>query len=175
MAPKIDRMVRSTVVMAYLKTSKVKFVACDNPFANELTIDILVAVAADEGRRISTRTKEALKAYRDGGRVSKRIKAMYPDGVPKDVEKATAGKLGASLPQCRNLTAAARAKGVAKSAAVRKTRAIDAYTDVAPLINDLRAEKLTLRAIAERLNSEGHTLPRNLEHRCSAGITYRSR
>jgi DNA invertase Pin-like site-specific DNA recombinase len=58
---KIDRLVRSTVVMAYLKKLGVQFVACDNPHANELTIDILVAVAADEGRRISLRTRDALR------------------------------------------------------------------------------------------------------------------
>jgi DNA invertase Pin-like site-specific DNA recombinase len=157
---KIDRLVRSTVVMAYLKTSKVKFVACDNPFANELTIDILVAVAADEGRRISTRTKEALRAYKAGGRVSKRIRLLYPDGVPTGIVEATAGKLGASLPQCRNLTAAARAKGIAKSAVIRKAQAIDAYTDLAPFIRELRDEMLTLQAIADRLNAEGHTTRR---------------
>ena len=94
--------------------------ACDNPFANELTIDILVAVAADEGRRISLRTKEALQAYRAGRRVSKRIRLLYPEGVPAEVVAATAGKLGAELPQCRNLTAAGRAKGVTRSAAVRR-------------------------------------------------------
>src|SRR5262245_37633295 len=59
---KIDRMVRSIPVMAYLKQGRVQFVACDNPRANELTIDILVAVAADDGRRISRRTKDALTA-----------------------------------------------------------------------------------------------------------------
>jgi DNA invertase Pin-like site-specific DNA recombinase len=95
---KIDRLVRSTVIGAYLKTSGVKFVACDNPYANELTIDILVAVAADEARRISTRTREALAAYKTHGRVSKRIKLMYPDGVPAAIVEATAGKFGASLP-----------------------------------------------------------------------------
>src|ERR1700722_5724618 len=108
---KIDRLVRSTVVMAYLKKLGVQFVACDNPPANELTIDILVAVAADEGRRISLRTRDALRAYRDGRRISKRIRQQYPDGVPAEVVAATAGKLGAALPQCRNLTDAARARG----------------------------------------------------------------
>ena len=89
---------RSTVIGSYLKTSGVKFVACDNPYANELTIDILVAVAADEARRISTRTREALAAaYKAHGRVSKRVKLLYPDGVPADVALATAGKLGAGL------------------------------------------------------------------------------
>ena len=97
--------------MAYLKKLGVQFVACDNPHANELTIDILVAVAADEGRRISLRTRDALRAYRDGRRVSKRIRAMHPDGVPPEIVAATAGKLGAALPQCRNLTDEARAAG----------------------------------------------------------------
>jgi DNA invertase Pin-like site-specific DNA recombinase len=157
---KIDRMVRSTVVMAYLKTSKVRFVACDNPYANELTIDILVAVAADEGRRISIRTKDALRAYKATGRVSRRIRAMYPNGVPSEVVEAKAGKLGASLPECRNLTPDARAKGTTKSVAVRKAGAIDAYADLAPFIRELHDAGLTLRAIADRLDGEGHTTRR---------------
>ena len=44
---------------------------------------------------ISHRTKDALGAYRDGRRVSRRIRAMHPDGVPPEVVEATAGKLGA--------------------------------------------------------------------------------
>ena len=117
---KLDRLVRSTIAMAELKKSGVKFVACDNPFANELTIDILVAVAADEARRISERTKAALAAYKAGKRVSRHIRLLYPDGVPAKVVKATAGKLGASLPQCRKLTGEARARGVARSVASRR-------------------------------------------------------
>jgi hypothetical protein len=48
-------------------------------------------------------------------RVSKRIKLMHPDGVPAAIIEATAGKLGANLPQCRNLTAEGRVKGLARS------------------------------------------------------------
>ena len=110
---KIDRLVRSIPVMAYLKQQRVQFVACDNPHANELTIDILVAVAADEGRRISQRTRDALAAYKAGRRVSKRTRALHPDGVPPEVIEATAGKLGASLPQCRNLDDERAQEGVA--------------------------------------------------------------
>jgi DNA invertase Pin-like site-specific DNA recombinase len=157
---KLDRLVRSTVAMAYLKTSKVKFVACDNPHANEFATDIGVAVSADEKRKISIRTKDALRAYKAGGRVSKRIRSMYPDGVPMEVVEATAGKLGASLPQCRNLTDAARSKGIARSAVVRRAQAIDAYTDLAPFVRELRAENITLQAIADRLNADGHTTRR---------------
>ena len=118
--------------MAYLKKLGVQFVACDNPHANELTIDILVAVAADEGRRISLRTRDALKAYREGRRVSKRIRAMHPDGVPAEVVAATAGKLGASLPQCRNLTDEARARGARAAGAAHRRRAGEAYGHLVP-------------------------------------------
>jgi DNA invertase Pin-like site-specific DNA recombinase len=156
---KLDRLVRSTVVMAALKTSGVKFVACDLPNANEFTIDIHVAVAADEARKIRTRTTDALRAYRDTKRVSKRIRAMYPDGVPAEVVEATAGKLGASLPQCRNLDQEARERG-AKSAGVKSKQEADkAYTDLAERMHEMR-KTMTLQAIADTLNAEGHTTRR---------------
>ncbi len=158
---KIDRLVRSTVISAYLKSSGVRFIACDNPYANELTIDILVAVAADEARRISTRTKEALAAYKVHARVSKRIKLMYPNGVPRAVVKATAGKLGAHLPQCRdNLTPEGRLKGLERSARVRRAKAIEAYADLSEYMQELRENGFTLSAIAGKLNQDGHTTRR---------------
>lgn len=153
---KLDRLVRSTSVMEYIKKSGVQFVACDNPYANELTIDILVAVAADEGRRISNRTTEALRAYRDGRRVGRRIRALHPDGVPAEILEARAGKLGAELPECRNLTDEARAKGRRAAAAARADRARTAYVHLEPLMRQLRADGLTFRAIADRLNDLGH-------------------
>jgi DNA invertase Pin-like site-specific DNA recombinase len=157
---KIDRLVRSTVVMAYLKKLGVQFVACDNPHANELTIDILVAVAADEGRRISLRTRDALRAYRDGRRISKRIRAMHPDGVPAEVVAATAGKLGAALPQCRNLTEAARAKGARAAGVAHRRRAGEAYGHLVPRMRALQAAGRSLAGIADDLNAEGHTTRR---------------
>ncbi len=153
---KIDRLVRSTVVMSYLKQKKVKFVACDNPYANELLIDILVAVAANEARMISQRTRDALKAYRTDRRVSKRIRLMYPDGVPPEVVKATAGKLGAELPQCRNLTPEGRQKGIARSRTVRRAMSVESYADLLPVMRELRDGGATLQAIADQLNADGH-------------------
>jgi len=153
---KLDRLVRSTVVMAYLKRSGIRFIACDNPHANELTIDILAAVAADEARRISTRTREALGAYKAGKRVSKRIRALYPDGVPADVIEATAGKLGAELPQCQNLRGDAQRKGTVAAAAARSGQAREAYRHLEPTMSQLRADGLSLEAIARRLNELGH-------------------
>ena len=45
--------------------------------------------------------------------MSKRLRAPIPMACPDDVAEATAGKLGAELPQCRNLSPAARRKGQA--------------------------------------------------------------
>jgi DNA invertase Pin-like site-specific DNA recombinase len=157
---KIDRLVRSVVLGGYLKSSGIRFVACDIPHANELTIDILVAVAADERRRISTRTREALAAYKAAGRISKKIRERYPDGVPPEVIQATAGKLGASLSQCRNLTPESRAKGRAKSARIRSAKARDAYADLLDHVRELRSQGLTLCQIADRLDQDGHTTRR---------------
>jgi DNA invertase Pin-like site-specific DNA recombinase len=157
---KMDRLVRSVVIGSYLKTSCIKFVACDNPYANELTIDILVAVAANEARQISTRTKEALATYKRENRISKRTTEFYRlqgRDVPASVVKATAGKLGGSLPQCRNLTPEGRVRGVARSAKVRTARAVEAYADLSEYMQELRSQGLTLLAIAEKLDEDGHT------------------
>jgi DNA invertase Pin-like site-specific DNA recombinase len=153
---KIDRLVRSIPVMGYLEKSGVKFVACDNPYANKLTTDILVVVASAEAIAISNRTKEALAAYRDRARLSKRILAMYPDGVPPEIVLATAGKLGASLPQCRNLSQGAREKGVMAAAKAKARRARDAYNHLLPTMTQLRTDGLSNQAISDRLNELGH-------------------
>jgi DNA invertase Pin-like site-specific DNA recombinase len=157
---RLDRLVRSTIAMAALRTSHVSFVACDNPHANEFTIDILVAMAAEEARKISQRTKVALAAYRTGRHVSKRLRELHNGAVPKDIAEATAGRLGAELPQCRNLTNEARQRGVRNAAQQHRERANEAYADLIPDLTQWRSEGLSMQAIADRLNSEGHTTRR---------------
>lgn len=131
---KLDRLARSVYVTAELMKSGVEFVACDNPTANRLTIQILAAVAEHEAHAISERTKAALAAY-----------------------KARGGRLGASLKQCRNLTQEAREKGGAAARTLHAKRADDAYAEeVYPRIKALDRRELSLRAIARALNDEGH-------------------
>jgi DNA invertase Pin-like site-specific DNA recombinase len=64
---KLDRLARNVAFLANLLESGAEFLACDNPTANRLTIHILAAVAEDEARRISERTKAALAAYKARG------------------------------------------------------------------------------------------------------------
>lgn len=64
---KLDRLARNVHFVSGLMESGIEFIACDNPQANRLTIHILAAVAEDEARRISERTKAALAAYKRRG------------------------------------------------------------------------------------------------------------
>jgi DNA invertase Pin-like site-specific DNA recombinase len=130
---KLDRLARNVHFLSGLMEAGVKFVACDQPSANDLTIHILAAVAQDEAQRISERTKTALVAY-----------------------KARGGKLGASRPECRNLTAEATRRGAKAAGEAARRDADDAYIDLFPMMKALRDEGLSLRAIARHLNSEGY-------------------
>ena len=68
--------------------------------------------------------------------------------------------MGGQLPQCRNLTPEAIAKGRQRSAELRARAAIEAYTDLAPTMAKMKANGLSLREIAGRLNADGHTTRR---------------
>ena len=154
---KLDRLSRNVHFLSGLLESGVDFIACDNPNTNKLTIHILAAVAEDEAKRISERTRAALAAYKANKYVSRHIRDMYPGGVPPEVVAARAGKLGAALPDGRRLGPEDAAKGPRAAAARRTARARDAYADLAPLVAGWRAEGLSLRAIAARLDAAGQT------------------
>jgi DNA invertase Pin-like site-specific DNA recombinase len=134
---KLDRLTRSVAVTSLLHQSNVDFVCCDNPYANRLTIQILAAVAEDEARRISERTKAALAAY-----------------------KARGGVLGATRPESRNLSIDARKRGALASAIRRGKIMLDAYEDITPQMHAFRSSGRSLRAIAQALNDDGHTTRR---------------
>jgi DNA invertase Pin-like site-specific DNA recombinase len=134
---KLDRLARNVAFLSALMEGKVPFVACDNPHANRLTIHILAAVAEAEAEAISDRTKRALAAY-----------------------KARGGRLGGQLPQCRNLTPDAQRKGAERAALARSRNAAEAYADLLPTVAELRAKGLSLQAVAQELNRQGHTTRR---------------
>ena len=129
---KLDRLSRNVHFLSGLMESGVDFIACDNPHANRLTLHILAAVAEDEARRISERTRRRWRRTRPGA-------ACWGRPAP-----GPAG-WGARNPK------AARRAGEASAA-----RARDAYAHLAPLVARWKAEGLSRRRIAARLDAAGY-------------------
>jgi DNA invertase Pin-like site-specific DNA recombinase len=95
-----------------------------------LTLDILAAVAANEIREISKRTKAALAT-------GKKPLGARREGHPK------------LMPEMSRMGSVASAKSRAKAAA-------EAYSDIVDQMRELQASGLSLRAIAARLTADGH-------------------
>ena len=66
---KLDRLSRNVHFISGLMERKIDFVACDMPSANAFMINIYAAVAQEERRMISERTKAGLRAARERGAV----------------------------------------------------------------------------------------------------------
>jgi DNA invertase Pin-like site-specific DNA recombinase len=84
---KLDRLARNVHFVSGLMESKVKFVACDLPEANQLTIHIMAAFAEHEARRISERTRDALAAAKARGVV---LGATGPANLKRDTQERQA-------------------------------------------------------------------------------------
>lgn len=127
---KLDRLARNVHFLSGLMEAGVEFVACDMPSANPLTLHIMAAVAEDEAKRISERTKAALAAY-----------------------KARGGLLGAARPNGCPLKGGVNPKAVEAI----KAKAKAAYLDIADLVKQLRADGASLAEIARKLTEDGLT------------------
>ncbi len=123
---KLDRLARNVSFVSMIMKSGIKFIAVDMPSATELTIHIYSAIAEDEAKRISKRTKDALA-----------------------VKKAQ----GITLGSPQNLTKVAREKAVIsiKSKALNNENNIRAKA----MINLLKGQGHTLQTIANKLNASG--------------------
>jgi DNA invertase Pin-like site-specific DNA recombinase len=89
---KLDRLARNVHFMSGLMESGVEFVATDMPTVNRLTVHILAAVAEEEARVISARTKAALAAAEARG-----VRLGNPNlhaGSPEQACAANAVKIG---------------------------------------------------------------------------------
>jgi DNA invertase Pin-like site-specific DNA recombinase len=64
---KLDRLARNVAFVSALMEAKVKFICADFPEANDLTINVLSAVAQHEAVMCSTRTKAGLAAAKARG------------------------------------------------------------------------------------------------------------
>ena len=134
---KLDRLSRDAVFLLELQASSIKFVCCDMPEANDLTVGFMACMAQYESKLISERTKAALQAA-----------------------KARGVKLGnKNLHLFRNTdTRAATAALISKA----KARNIE----LKQVVDEIRADtdqKLSLNQIAKRLNAAGYTTARGCQ------------
>lgn len=125
---KLDRLARNVAFIANLLESGIDVTAADMPEANRFVLHIMAAVAEQEGRAISERTKAALA-----------------------VAKARGAKLGWANPE----RAAEQRQAARNGAAVNKEKAQQHARNTLPLIEQIRAEGASLRQIAAELNARG--------------------
>lgn len=91
---KLDRLARNVAFISQLMDSGVEFVACDNPHANRMTIQIMAVMAEQEARFIQERTKAGLAALKQRGvtKTGKPVKLGNPNnGTPEQLKKMHEG------------------------------------------------------------------------------------
>lgn len=143
---KLDRLSRSASFTLTLRDSGAKFVCCDMPEANDLTIGVLAVVAHAEAQAISRRTKDALRMARKriektGQRGHQEIRRLGNPNGANALRRAGKGNLAA----------------VAEVRASANQRA----RDLASVVKDIRAcGAATLSVIAAELNSREMVTPR---------------
>lgn len=126
---KLDRLSRNVSFISALMQKDVKFVCCDMPTANDLTIHIFAAIAEHERKRISERIREALDAKR-------KREPNWKPGTPK------------------NLTEAGRAK--AHATISRKAREAKENRHAFHFIQSHRDKGMSFEAISRELTKEGY-------------------
>lgn len=143
---KLDRLARNVAFTSALMDAGVEFIACDMPQANRLTIHIMAAMAEDEARRISQRTKDALAE----------LKAK---GVP----------LGSARPGHWSGIEHLRGwNGSKHKEIIIQDRFRQTYVQVIPLVESLHERNESAGRIAETLNDRGMKTPRGKKFSATA-------
>jgi DNA invertase Pin-like site-specific DNA recombinase len=133
---RLGRIAGNLPVVSDLVESGVDFVAADNPHVNRSTLPLLAAVAEEEARSVSARTKEALAAAKARG-----VKLGNPNGA-----RALRGK------QVGNHAAVAATKSKAEQGAAETYKQIQAIV--------AEGGPSSLAAISRKLNERRVRAPR---------------
>lgn len=141
---KLDRLSRDVHFLTGLKKQGVHFVACDMPEANELTVNIMAAVAEQERQAISERTRAALGS----------IKARLADGGTHVSRRSGKPLKRLGNPQGLSVSRPDLGAQATREAADRHAQ------KVGGVVQRLKAEGLSLAAVALRLEEMGARTPR---------------
>ena len=130
---KLDRLTRNYFFCRDLMESHVDFVCCDQPHVDPFTIHILAAVAEQERKLISERTRYS-----------------------NQIRKARGALLGSHHPNTPSITKEARDKGRLISIERNRMAASTAYADLLPMMLELRHyQGRSYRRIMVELNQSG--------------------
>ena len=143
MVAKLDRLARSVRFLLALRDARIPCKAVDTPDANELTINILIAVAEAESKAISDRTSRAIQAKLARGGTWSR----------PDAGKALQGHQRA---------------GAAASATIRAETANRRAEAWRPVIEEVRVEGLSNTAMAKTLNARDEWTAKGAEWTATA-------
>jgi len=129
---RLDRLARNVEFTAHLMNSDVPFICCDHPSATRLTLHILAAVAEEESRMISERTKAALAEAKKRG-------VLLGSARPGHWDKCERGWKKAILAASKKWTADADAH----------------YEILIPMLREQRNQGRTMVQIRDWLNERG--------------------
>ena len=130
---KLDRLSRNLNFITLLQKEKVKFVCCDIPDANELTINIFGSLAQWEREKISTRVIEALTELKKRG-----VKLGNPDNFNNESRKLGSKKM------------------------IEKAKMNSNNIKAKKVIHLLHKNGMTLREITNELNNSGFQTSKGL-------------
>jgi len=151
---KLDRLARNVFFISSLQESGVEFVACDNPHATKLTIQILAAVAEHEREAIAERTKAAMAAVK---------RAIAADG------QWVSRRTGRVLTRLGN--PALTAGDTRRARQARTDKALAYARDVAVYITEARKAGCTsLGELARALTARGIATPADAEKWDAKGV-----
>ena len=131
---KLDRLARNVAFLSALMEAGLEFVALDNPYANTFTLHVLAAVAEQEARATSERTKAALEAAKRRGVL---LGSSRPGHWRGREERRLAGsKRGVKRAAELRTQAARQHNGMAVAEALRLRREGMSWMEIATVLNE---------------------------------------